>query len=431
MNKSKQLFKRAALILTAVLLLTAAVFTVILRLNRKVRTGTTNLELNHNDNIVVTTVGAEGNMKISLMADYGGEFEPSPEIKKYIITATLGPVTAENKEILWSVKWKESSGGNHSGGTEKAISWSNNKDVSDYVTISDTTSVSGEGISLTCIKDFGAQIILTATAAGNSEVQATCLVDYCQKIKSVNYAFKYGDSSMGAVSADSDGVYRVDYTGEEKSYFVECEPVYTDYTVEDEFVKSVSGSFTSAFGHTANNAMTEISLQAGLFGCVNEPALSEAAEDYLKDADLLITTVGWQVGYSLLQELNTAYGGLSETEKTHSKIINRNEAVQKFVDKCGSGEVFYAAREEALQIINEYKAPSPSGDFNGGIELDSVDMLLTAANICNTAKTGIVEYTITFEGAYSEETFTLKLGYTESSVKAIRNITISMPSVLF
>lgn len=102
MNKSKQLFKRAALILTAVLLLTAAVFTVILRLNRKERTGTTNLELNHNDNIVVTTVGAEGNMKISLMADYGGEFEPSPEIKKYIITATLGPVTAENKEILWS-----------------------------------------------------------------------------------------------------------------------------------------------------------------------------------------------------------------------------------------------------------------------------------------------------------------------------------------
>lgn len=122
---------------------------------------------------------------------------------------------------------------------------------------------------------------------------------------------------------------------------------------------------------------------------------------------------------------------MSETEKTHSKIINRNEAVQKFVDKCGSGEVFYAAREEALQIINEYKAPSPSGDFNGGIELDSVDMLLTAANICNTAKTGIVEYTITFEGTYSEETFTLKLGYTESSVKAIRNITISMPSVIF
>lgn len=44
MNKSKQIFKRAALILTAVLLLTAAVFTVILRLNRKVRTGTTNLD---------------------------------------------------------------------------------------------------------------------------------------------------------------------------------------------------------------------------------------------------------------------------------------------------------------------------------------------------------------------------------------------------
>lgn len=67
----------------------------------------------------------------------------------------------------------------------------------------------------------------------------------------------------------------------------------------------------------------------------------------------------------------------------------------------------------------------------GEAAIESVDALLTAAKTCNDAGTGILEYTITYTGVYSEKTFTFKLGYTASSVSAAKTMNISLPSVMF
>ncbi len=436
MKISKQTLKRLAVLFSAMLLIAATVLSVVFGLKGSEKTGTVDLGIDHNDNLILTP---ESNVVMAMSVLRTGDktenvIPLNGNTDGIAITATIGPETAGDKEVLWTVKWEtssESGGGQHSGGSIRALSWGEGKPVADYVTLSATSSLSGESVTLDCKQDFGEQIIVTATSADNPAVTASCTVDYCQKIKSVNYTFKYGDTAMPAPSADSDGVYRVDYTGEEKSYTVECVPVYTNYTLADEFVKSVSGRFTSVFGFTSDNPLTQISLQAGLFGCVNEPALSEAAESFIADIDLLAGPAGWQVGKPVLEKTTATYNGLTEHEKTHSKIVNRYQAMQKFVGQCGNAELFYAAKAEAQAVVNAYTAPSPSGSFNGEAEIESENALLTAAKACNDAGTGILEYTITFTGVYSAKTYTFKLGYTVSSVSAARIMNLSLPSVMF
>lgn len=72
----------------------------------------------------------------------------------------------------------------------------------------------------------------------------------------------------------------MDYTGEEKNYTVECVPVYTNYTIQDEFTKTVSGQFTDSFGYSASYTLTEIAMQAGLFiGSDAEGEMTENARE--------------------------------------------------------------------------------------------------------------------------------------------------------
>ena len=200
--------KRLAVILSAMLLLAATVLSVVFGLTSSEKTGMVNVDMNHNDNIIVTPETNPAMMMSVLRAGDNTEnvIQPSGDTDGISITATIGPETAENKEIQWTVKWKESTGGNHSGGTIKAIDWSEGKNVTDYVVLSEETSMSGESITITCKQDFGEQIIVTATSAGTPEISASCTVDYCQKIKSLDYTFKYGGNAMTAPAVDSDGV---------------------------------------------------------------------------------------------------------------------------------------------------------------------------------------------------------------------------------
>lgn len=90
----------------------------------------------------------------------------------YTLTATVMPELAENKAVDWSVSFADSS-----------AEWANGKAVTDYVTI--TPSADGAlTASLACIKDFGAQIVVTVTSRDNPSAKAECTVDYAKKIKS-------------------------------------------------------------------------------------------------------------------------------------------------------------------------------------------------------------------------------------------------------
>ena len=54
MNISKQTMKRLAVILSAMLLLAATVLSVVFGLTSSEKTGMVNVDMNHNDNIIVT-----------------------------------------------------------------------------------------------------------------------------------------------------------------------------------------------------------------------------------------------------------------------------------------------------------------------------------------------------------------------------------------
>lgn len=71
------------------------------------------------------------------------------------------------------------------------------------------------------------------------------------------------------------------------------------------------------------------------------------------------------------------------------------------------------------------------GDFTGGVHIESVDALLNAAKNCNNASNGIVEFTVTYKGTYSDATFRIELGYTSDSIEVARSMEMSKPSIIF
>lgn len=123
----------------------------------------------------VTPVSANG---IRLMATELSETESG---NSYAVTATIEPAGALQKAD-WSLAWANGSS-----------SWASGKTVTDYVTVS-TSEDGGLTATVTLVKPFSEQIILTAAARGNSAKTATCTVDYRQRL--IVNSLKLGDAEL-------------------------------------------------------------------------------------------------------------------------------------------------------------------------------------------------------------------------------------------
>lgn len=106
-------------------------------------------------------------LSVKAMSANGNEVNAMAETS-YTVTATIQPSTALQKAD-WSLSWKD---GNSS--------WANGKTVTDYVTLS--AEDGAVTATVTLVKPFSEQIILTAKARGNAEKTATCTVDYQQRL---------------------------------------------------------------------------------------------------------------------------------------------------------------------------------------------------------------------------------------------------------
>ena len=100
-----------------------------------------------------------------------------------VVTATITPATASNKKVDWSLSWKNPSS-----------IWANGKTVSDYVTITPSSDGSLTA-TISCIKEFSEQIIVTVVSRANENASATCNVDYVKRIKSTGLSVS-GDYSL-------------------------------------------------------------------------------------------------------------------------------------------------------------------------------------------------------------------------------------------
>ena len=95
-------------------------------------------------------------LSVKAMSANGNEVNAMAETS-YTVTATIQPSTALQKAD-WSLSWKD---GNSS--------WANGKTVTDYVTLS--AEDGAVTATVTLVKPFSEQIILTAKARGNAFVR--------------------------------------------------------------------------------------------------------------------------------------------------------------------------------------------------------------------------------------------------------------------
>lgn len=147
-----------------------------------------------NETIMPDTGGmtiADGNIEsngISLMsakiatADYAAYGITAQAENAYTLTAAITPSDANNQLVDWGIAWKNSSS-----------AWANGKTVTDYVTV--TTATDGAlTANISCLQAFGEQVIITCTSRDNPNANATCTVDYAQKLTS--YELSFGDVVM-------------------------------------------------------------------------------------------------------------------------------------------------------------------------------------------------------------------------------------------
>ena len=141
------------------------------------------------------------------------------------IEATITPENATNQNVTWSVAWKNPSS-----------SWASGKTVTDYVTVTPDSSNS-KVATVTCVKAFSEQVIVTATAAGNTSVKKTCTVDYEKRVLGIQ---AFTQSHEGINSYEMFGVNRAyikPSSGQIEDSWIEssCEdpftPQYSDGTI--------------------------------------------------------------------------------------------------------------------------------------------------------------------------------------------------------
>lgn len=99
----------------------------------------------------------------------------------YVLTATITPAAAENKNVEWSVAWVNSDS-----------EWASGKAVTDYVTV--TPTADGSLIAtVSVLQPFGEQVKITVVSRENSEATANCVCDYVKRL-SLNFVIDDNDS---------------------------------------------------------------------------------------------------------------------------------------------------------------------------------------------------------------------------------------------
>ena len=213
-------------------------------------------------NVVVETVVSKG-----MTLNATPVVTSSNEEQSYILTATVLPISADNKRVEWTVEWKNANS-----------TWANGKVVTEYVTVT-PTSANALTATVACIQDFGEQVIVTVTSLENAEATAQCTVDYVQKI--TGFTFHMPDIASATTAFTYDVEYS-DYTlAAEVSLDVSDKFILNGFNVDDFY-----NSLRIDYGVSETAAFA--SPQAMLTKQENNLVLSfdlEYYEEYLHQAD--------------------------------------------------------------------------------------------------------------------------------------------------
>ena len=125
-----------------------------------------------------------------------------------MVTASITPSDALNKEVDWSVAWKNPSS-----------AWANGKDVTDYVTV--TPFSDGElTATVECLEAFGEQVLVTATSRDNPSAKGSCTADYMQRYLGTETSLSFNNSQyyqIGEVATSMDSTGTVNMPNKAES----------------------------------------------------------------------------------------------------------------------------------------------------------------------------------------------------------------------
>lgn len=151
------------------------------------------------------------------------------------IKAVIEPADATNQLVDWTIYFANGSS-----------TWANGKDVNDYVSITDTDSLTN---TVTFKEAFGEQIIIKVTSQDNTDYSATCTVDCAQKLQSTYVTYAAGSELSGDAAVVMNNVGgQLNNWAMLKMYLdtsVQKAASFTHnttsvYTIEDEYTTTVS-----------------------------------------------------------------------------------------------------------------------------------------------------------------------------------------------
>ena len=148
--------------------------------------------------------------------------EETEEYATVTLTGTLNPEGVAYTSAVWSADW-----------TNDASEWASGKDVSDYITVTQTEENELQA-SVACLQPIGEQVVIKLTVTSENTLSAESTVDFAQRVTGVSLLF-------GAVSCDfAHGLTRVPLQVNENGTAAggAAELTYTTsevYTVTDDF----------------------------------------------------------------------------------------------------------------------------------------------------------------------------------------------------
>lgn len=291
------------------------------------------------------------------------------------LTANYEPAGTSNKQTNWSVSFKNPSS-----------SWANGKTVTDYVTVESTGTNTAK---VTCVKDFGEQIIVTATSAADSSVYATTTVDFEKKVEDIrfdlycdgsltssllqsqfaseNYSSSYFDVNYIA-SADAyyDVSVKIDYSSAEKDYDLRLTPIFSDYTID----KTICAYYESSLLPGTQNGLSGHLIAESYFKSTYHNDFPEVMDDLVESMKSYAANQDNYTSLNVLQQLalvalmaqNTRYflewadagGGTSLSGEAAAYAVafySQSSAFQE-VYKASDGDTEYVFKNYRLSPTN-------------------------------------------------------------------------------
>ena len=138
------------------------------------------------------------------------------------LTATIAPGESTNQSVDWEIAF-----------VNPDSSWATGKTVTDYVTLN-PTSDGALTATVNCLQPFGEQIIVKVISRDNPDAQATCSVDYIQKVSNVTLSFGNKTVNLGG---DTNFVWEINENG-----VGEGGTTTVNYTVSD--VYTIAGNYS-------------------------------------------------------------------------------------------------------------------------------------------------------------------------------------------